>query len=267
MSAHRQDAVAGTLAQGEIHERWERVYRTDANEQVYEAMFDRLIAHLPPPGSHVLDAGCGVGAHTSRLARRGYRVTAIDFSPHVVPQAQERMREEGLADRVEIRQDDLTRLSFGDASFDAVVAWGVLMHVPDVAAALDEITRVTRPGGRLVVSEVNARAPEAIVTRNLLTRLSSRDIRARRTAAGVEHDERTESGTYLWRHADIGWLEEQLQVRGWRTPQRLPGHFTELYQRASERASRALHALNRTWTLQDRLTWPGKGTIVVAQRG
>jgi hypothetical protein len=72
------DAVASTLGRGEIHERWEAAYRTDANERVYEAMFDRRIKYLPPRGSHLLDAqppgmkllgeGSGGGVRDAELA-------------------------------------------------------------------------------------------------------------------------------------------------------------------------------------------------------
>ena len=263
----RSDLVARTLGGAELHDRWERTYRTDANEQLYEAIFDRLLRVLPPPGSHILDAGCGVGAHTQRLARRGFRVTGVDLSAHVVSQARERAARAGVADRVTIERADLTELPFPDASFDGILAWGVLMHVPDVAGALDEITRVTRPGGRLVASEVNAHAPEAMLTRTLLVHASGREIRARRTPAGVEHDETTDSGTYLWRHADIGWLERALEERGWRVTRRLPGSFTELAPRAPGPLRGALHAVNSAWAQQDRFSWPGKGTIVAATRG
>ena len=262
----RDESVAETLSGSEIHDRWETVYRTDANERVYEEMFDRLMPYLPPVGSHVLDAGCGVGAHTRRLARRGFRVTGIDFSEHVIPQAEENIRAAGLQDSVTVQRDDLTALSFDDDAFDGVMAWGVLMHVPAVDKALDEITRVCKPGGKLLISEVNLASPEALVTRELLRRLSSRPITARRTAAGIEHEEQTESGVYIWRHADIGWIEDELARRGWTNVRRVPGHFTELYQRAPARAANILHGLNRAWIRQRRLTWPGKGTMLVADR-
>ncbi len=96
-------------------------------------------------GQRVLDAGCGTGYLSAKLVAAGARVDGIDAAPKMVAIAQERVP--GAA----IRVDDLQRLeTCGDATYDAVVTNYVLMDLPDLEAAVAQMARVLRPGGRLV---------------------------------------------------------------------------------------------------------------------
>jgi len=103
-------------------------------------------------GRDVLDAGTGTGRHAIRLAARGARVTAIDFSDRMLAKA----RAKAGADRVRFENHDLTRrLPYPDASFDRVLSALVLEHVADIAAFFRELGRVTRPDGRIVVTAMH----------------------------------------------------------------------------------------------------------------
>ena len=103
-------------------------------------------------GLDVLDAGTGTGRHAIRLAACGARVTAIDFSDKMLAKA----RAKDGADRVRFENHDVTRrLPYADASFDRVLSALVLEHVPDVAAFLRELGRVTRADGRIVVTAMH----------------------------------------------------------------------------------------------------------------
>ena len=100
----------------------------------------------------VLDVGTGTGRHAIRLAARGARVTAIDFSDGMLAKA----RAKAGADRVRFENHDVTRrLPYPDASFDRVLSALVLEHVADVAAFFRELGRVTRPDGRIVVTAMH----------------------------------------------------------------------------------------------------------------
>lgn len=97
------------------------------------------------PGDTVLDLAAGTAVSTVELARSGARCVAADFSVGMLAA--------GAARDVPKVAGDATRLPFADAVFDAVTISFGLRNVVDHGAALREMARVTRPGGRLVVCE------------------------------------------------------------------------------------------------------------------
>src|SRR5438132_14330299 len=62
-----------------------------------------------PPGGRILDAPCGIGRHSTRLAKMGYRTVGVDLSPVFVSRVAELARREGVADRATYRIGDLRR--------------------------------------------------------------------------------------------------------------------------------------------------------------
>jgi SAM-dependent methyltransferase len=115
---------------------------------------ERLVELLEPrPGETILDLAAGPG-DTGLLAARslapGGRLVSTDFAAEMVEAAKRRAAELGLDEEVvSFAVEDMTSLSFDDASFDGVLCrWG-LMLVPDIGRATAEITRVLRPGGRV----------------------------------------------------------------------------------------------------------------------
>ncbi|MEV3856700.1 class I SAM-dependent methyltransferase [Streptomyces sp. NPDC050095] len=116
---------------------------------------ERLCAHPVPVlldaaqvahGVRHLDVGCGTGSVAEAARARGAHVTAVDAEPDMVAATRARVPEA----RVECAV--LPELPFADAEFDAVTANFVLNHVGDPVAALTELRRVLRPGGRLAVT-------------------------------------------------------------------------------------------------------------------
>src|SRR5919205_837857 len=82
--------VESLLAKPDKHRQWAGHYRTPDNEVFFEKAFDYVVGELkPPPGSLVLDVGCGSCAHSVRLARRGLRVRAVDFSESALAMARD----------------------------------------------------------------------------------------------------------------------------------------------------------------------------------
>lgn len=106
----------------------------------------------------VLDVGCGVGHWGMLLAAvmpADARVTGIDREPNWIEQARSRALARGLDGRFSFRQGDAERLPFPDDSFDLTTCQTLLIHLPDPAAAIAEMRRVTRPGGLVAVAEPN----------------------------------------------------------------------------------------------------------------
>ena len=115
------------------------------------AAWDRIIALVLGGRDNLdaLDIGCGTGFLSLELARRGHRVTGVDFAPAMLDLARRKASETGAAIRFE--QADAEQLPFATGSFDLVVCRHVLWTLPHPEAALDEWKRVLRPGGRLAV--------------------------------------------------------------------------------------------------------------------
>ncbi len=107
-----------------------------------------------PPGSTVLEAGCGVGAQTVTLARRSpeARFTSVDVSATSLAEAERRVTDAGLGN-VTFRQADIFALPFAAASFDHVFVCFVLEHLARPVDALTALRRLLRPGGTITVIE------------------------------------------------------------------------------------------------------------------
>src|SRR4051812_18787293 len=119
-------------------------WRTAENSAAY------LLPHLEP-GQRLLDVGCGPGTITVDLARRVApgEVVGIDRSDDVIAAASAL----DAPDNVRFETGDVYALDVADASFDVVHAHQVLQHLTDPVAALRELRRVLRPGGRLAVRD------------------------------------------------------------------------------------------------------------------
>lgn len=110
------------------------------------------------PGEVVLDIGCGSGTDLLILARQigpTGRAIGVDFCEEMAKTAEEAARKSKL-DNVEIRRCEATALAVDDESVDVVVANGVVNHVcPDKLAVMQEVARVLRPGGQLLLADMS----------------------------------------------------------------------------------------------------------------
>jgi ubiquinone/menaquinone biosynthesis C-methylase UbiE len=97
----------------------------------------------------VLEVGCGLGTDGAQFAKAGADYTGIDLTDAAIELARRRFELFNLSGTFRIA--DAERLDFADNSFDLVYSHGVLHHTPDTAAAVREIHRVLRPGGRAIV--------------------------------------------------------------------------------------------------------------------
>jgi len=99
------------------------------------------------PGERVLDLGAGTGTSSLPFAEAGGLVVPCDFSLGMLREGKKRHPE------LPLTAGDATRLPFADGSFDAVTISFALRNVHDTDAALREMRRVAKPGGRLVICE------------------------------------------------------------------------------------------------------------------
>lgn len=111
--------------------------------------FGRFLRTELVAGKAVLEIGCGMGTHAALLAKAGADLTAVDITDNAVEMTRRRFQSFGLRGR--IQQADAEHLPFEDATFDVVWSWGVIHHSSSTEKCLEEITRVLREGGNLVL--------------------------------------------------------------------------------------------------------------------
>jgi phosphatidylethanolamine/phosphatidyl-N-methylethanolamine N-methyltransferase len=114
------------------------------------------------PGDRVLEVGVGTGINLSLYPREA-NVTGIDFSAEMLEKARERMARKGVRN-ARLLQMDAADLKFEDDSFDIVYAPYVISVVPDPVKVAQEMSRVCRPGGRIICLN-HFLSPNAIVSR------------------------------------------------------------------------------------------------------
>jgi SAM-dependent methyltransferase len=257
--------VEESLSRPEIHVDWESAYRTAGHERVTDLAFERgLEAVGAPADAQWLDAGCGPAFHSIRLARHGYRVKGLDLSEQVLETARRNITEAGLSDRIEVSAGNLLELPLGDRDVGYILCWGVLMHVPDIEAAVGELARVLRPGGKIMISENNLASWENLLL-GVTDRFAARNARRCRTQAGVERWFDTPGGTLLTRQCDQDWLAREFERHGVLRIARLPGLLTGLYTKLPPAPGNVLHGLNAFWLKSGR-AGPAHGNLAIFER-
>ena len=119
-------------------------------------------------GGRALEVGCGRGVGVELILDRfgASEVDAFDLDPRMLERARRRLRRRGAAVRLWV--GDVSAIPAPDAAYDAVFDFGIVHHVPDWRAALREVHRVLRPGGRFYAEEVFERFIANPVWRRLL---------------------------------------------------------------------------------------------------
>lgn len=139
-----------------------------ALQRRYEApLLENLGGRLA--GGRALEIGCGRGVGTELIFRRfGAReVHAFDLDPDMVARARRRLNGHP-AECLTLYVADVTAIPEPDASFDAVFDFGIVHHVPDWEAAVAEVARVLKPGGRFYFEEVTRQALDRWAYRTFL---------------------------------------------------------------------------------------------------
>jgi len=125
--------------------------------KVYDAVTWRYLEPYVPssPEAVVLDAGGGTGRWSIRMAKKGCRVVLVDISEGMLNVAREKIIQEGLQNRIEIRKGDITELSFPDNTFDLVLCEHTLFLFKEQDKVVRELVRVLKTKAPLVISAQN----------------------------------------------------------------------------------------------------------------
>lgn len=251
MGHGRSEHSERLLQRPELHSQWETEYLNPDLDRFYDLAFDDILKRLGLRSSDkLLDAGCGYCHHTLRLARAGAEITAIDFSDAALAVARRTIAQAQGDKRIVLQKADLTCLPFGDASFDVVLSWGVIMHVPDMENALSELARVLKPGGTLVLCENNMHSLDVAVRergiRTIKKWLGIPQPELKRTPRGIEVWIQKEAGGLMVRKTRISFLSRLLREKGLMQIERTAGQFTEAYTNV---ATKKLKKLIYVWNI------------------
>jgi SAM-dependent methyltransferase len=142
--------------------KWERIHAEGgfAWREVHPDVVAFGQSLLQAGSQRILDIGCGEGRHVVDLAQRGARAWGCDVAMLALRETQLKLRQAGVAAGLCVA--DMTRLPLRSGSFDGAVAFNVLYHgrSADLAAAVAEIRRVLREGGRALVTYISDQHPD-----------------------------------------------------------------------------------------------------------
>jgi len=140
-------------------------------------------------GQRVLEIGCGRGVGVEILLGLGARhVVGLDLDPQMISLAQKRLG--SMADQTDVFVGDAQAIDAPDGAFDVVVGYGVIHHIPDWRAALKEVGRVLRSGGRYYFEEwlrgfTSARAIRALFGQPQVAVFSGQEFRTGLESSGL----------------------------------------------------------------------------------
>ena len=117
------------------------------NKKVYEETGKRVSEEINSD-DRVLECACGTGAISKFIAPKCHYLTATDFSKKMLMQTDKKLRKFA---NVSVEHADITKLSYEDESFDKVIAGNVIHLLEDPHAALDELFRVCKYGGKVII--------------------------------------------------------------------------------------------------------------------
>jgi len=138
----------------ELAARYDAWYRTPLGSLAHALEMDAILALAEiKPGERVVDIGCGTGIYTVEVAQRGAHVIGVDPSMEMITIAQEKLRQAGLTGQFVCGSAEA--LPFRSGKFDLALAVTSLCFVHSPDRAIEEMRRVLRPGGRLVLGELN----------------------------------------------------------------------------------------------------------------
>jgi SAM-dependent methyltransferase len=128
---------------------WKGVGDAESTYSTGERLAREILADGPAEGRPVLEVGAGSGRDTLALVRAGAIGVVLDYSPASLALVRELARRQGLT--VHLVQADALAMPFREGTFEVVFHQGLLEHFRDPRPLLEENTRVTRHGGRVVV--------------------------------------------------------------------------------------------------------------------
>ncbi len=221
----------------------------DYYHPIAESYYDKAIAKMLKlmgikSGELIVDGGCGPGVHSIRAAKQGCQVLAIDISQTMVEEAKIRAEKAGCSNAINFQQENLTQLSFADASFQYVFSWGVIIHIRDIEKALDELSRIVKPGGKLALYITNEKAWDHIIESTIRFLLNKPLSEQKKfpMGKGIYYNLHQED-LWVWQ-LDTDAVAKHLETHGFKKIHHVIGEFTEIQRRTKGILRNTLLKLN-----------------------
>jgi len=146
--------------------------RTATGYRIRHALIRNLLLEIRMHNKFALDIGCGTGEYAILMERMGLTVTGVDFSKAMLLVAKSKKRKSRTSDQLQLVRSECSMLPFKDGLFDVAVCISVLDLIPFYNKLLNEIYRVLKHGGKLILCVDSLWSPSWICTvvRELLRR-------------------------------------------------------------------------------------------------
>jgi ubiquinone/menaquinone biosynthesis C-methylase UbiE len=139
-------------------EKYDLWFETPIGRLIKKYESDLVLGMLrPQPGERILDAGCGTGIFTMDILAAGAQIVGLELSLPMLLRAARKLEKHPFR----AVRGDMTKLPFGENEFDKAVSVTALEFIEDGQTAINELFRVTKPGGWLVVATLNSLSPWA----------------------------------------------------------------------------------------------------------
>ncbi len=181
LQRHEEDAsmpsvmVDAAQFHEDLAEEWELKYQRPTFKNRLHALLSLLCGNGPATGKW-LDAGCGTGILSRRLAERGCDVIGVDASPKMIEVAKRLGRSGPVADKLGFHViETIEKLDLPESTFDGIVCSSVVEYIDNPSQAVSEFARLLKPGGLLLISVPNRLSLLRLVERALnlgLTKLN-----------------------------------------------------------------------------------------------
>jgi ubiquinone/menaquinone biosynthesis C-methylase UbiE len=248
---------------------WDDVYLDDDLQGlIYRQRQSAVLAFVDAaalrPNARVLEIGCGAGHLTVALAERHFHIEAVDASQAMVDTTARRVDESGYSTEVNVAVADVHALPFEPDDFDLVVAVGVIPWLHSPADAVEEMARVLRPSGHLILTADNGA--------RLTSFIDPREILARTPLKRVYHALRKRHGVAMSRLDFPRRIDRLLRQGGLRPVERRTVGFGpfSFWRRSMFRDPVGIRINDRLQTLADRgtlgLRWTGWHYVVRAAK-
>jgi ubiquinone/menaquinone biosynthesis C-methylase UbiE len=178
----------------------------------------RMLTGTFPPGSRLLDLGCGTGIDAVYLARLGYEVVATDWSPQMVERTRVRAADAGLGDRIISLQQGIQELAWLESErFDGIYSnFGPLNCVPHLPEVARSCAELLKPGGKLVCSVMGRLCPWELAYYLLRGQLARARVRGTRGVVPVPLNHQTVWTSYYTPHEFYRAFADQFALTHYR---------------------------------------------------